>query len=217
MYKVLIADDHAVVRQGIAYLVNQQSQFKVVAQTATGSDTYMKVEQGDIDIVILDLSMPPGESGIITTQRIHTKFPQVKIIILSMHEEQEFINQAIHNGAAAYILKSSADTEIITALKTVITGHQYLDANIILSKDDLKEINTDGVAVELTGFASLSKREQEVFPFVALGYSNKEIAEKLFISTKTVEAHKANISPKLKLKSRADLVRYAVHHHLIDL
>ena len=217
MYNVLVADDHAVVREGIAYLINQQTEFQVADQTATGSDTYMRVEQGGIDIVILDLSMPPGESGIITTQRIHTKFPQVKIIILSMHEEQEYINQAIHNGAMAYILKSSADTEIINALKAVVAGHQYLDSNVMLSKADLEEINSDGGAVELTGFASLSKREQEVFPFVALGYSNKEIAERLFISTKTVEAHKANISRKLHLKSRADLIRYAVHHHLIDL
>ena len=217
MYNVLVADDHAVVREGIAYLINQQTEFQVADQTANGSDTYMRVEQGGIDIVILDLSMPPGESGIITTQRIHTKFPQVKIIILSMHEEQEYINQAIHNGAMAYILKSSADTEIINALKAVVAGHQYLDSNVMLSKADLEEINSDGVAVELTGFASLSKREQEVFPFVALGYSNKEIAERLFISTKTVEAHKANISRKLHLKSRADLIRYAVHHHLIDL
>lgn len=217
-YHVLVADDHAVVRSGIAYLVNQQPLFEVIAEAANGSDTYMRVEQGGIDILIMDLSMPPGESGLVTTQRIHEKFPDVKIIILSMHEEQEYINQALHNGATAYILKSSADGEIIQALKHVINGTEYLDSNIQLSKDDLKEINRDGVEVNgLTGYASLSKREKEVFPFVALGYSNKEIASKLFISTKTVEAHKASITRKLKLSSRAELVRYAVHHHLIDL
>lgn len=216
MYKVLIADDHAVVRAGIEYLVDHQPGFTVVDGTASGTDTYMRVEQGDIDIVILDLSMPPGESGLITTERIHEKFPKVKIIILSMHEEQEYINQAMHNGAMYYILKSSSDDEIVKALKHVVNGENYLDANIMISNADLKQINADGANLNLKGYSALSKREKEVFPLVALGYSNKEISEKLFISTKTVEAHKANISRKLNLHNRVELVRYAIHHHLID-
>ncbi|WP_076461377.1 response regulator [Limosilactobacillus caccae] len=216
MYKVLVADDHAVVRAGISYLVNHQPNFSVVDGTASGTDTYMRVEQGDVDILIMDLSMPPGESGLITTKRIHDKFPKVKIIILSMHEEQEYINKAIHNGAMSYILKSSSDQEIVKALKHVVNGEDYLDSNIIISKDDLRQINADGADVNLKGYRSLSKREKEVFPLIALGYSNKEISEKLFISTKTVEAHKANISRKLQLHSRVELVRYAIHHHLID-
>ena len=217
-YRVLVADDHAVVRSGITYLINQQSLFEVVDQTTNGADTYMRVEQGDIDVLILDLSMPPGESGMVTAQRIHEKYPAVKIIILSMHEEQEYINQALHNGALAYVLKSSPDVEIIRALQQVINGHQYVDQKITLTKDDLKQIATGGnLTDDLPAYASLSKREKEVFPFVALGYSNKEIAARLFISTKTVEAHKANIARKLKLSSRAELVRYAVHHHLIDI
>ena len=96
MYNVLIADDHAIVRSGIAYLIDKQPTFQVVGQTANGTDTYMRVEQGDIDILIMDLSMPPGESGLITAQRIHKHYPLVRMIILSMHEEQEYINKAIH-------------------------------------------------------------------------------------------------------------------------
>lgn len=194
MYKVLVADDHAIVRAGISYLVNQQAGFEVVDETASGTDTYMRIERGGIDIVIMDLSMPPGESGLITTERIHDKFPDVKIIILSMHEDQEYINKAMHNGAMSYILKSSSDSEIIKALRQVANGCNYLDSNIIISKADLKQINADGAHVNLQGYNALSKREKEVFPLVALGYSNKEISEKLFISTKTVEAHKANIT-----------------------
>ncbi|WP_242363903.1 response regulator [Limosilactobacillus antri] len=216
MYKVLVADDHAIVRSGISYLVNQQPGFTVVDGTASGTDTYLRIEQGGIDILIMDLSMPPGESGLITTKRIHDKFPKVKIIILSMHEEQEYINQAMSNGAMSYILKSSSDGEILTALKHVVNGENYLDANILISKSDLKQINASGADVNLKGYSVLSKREKEVFPLVALGYSNREISEKLFISTKTVEAHKANISRKLHLHSRVELVRYAIHHHLID-
>lgn len=216
MYKVLVADDHAIVRLGISYLVNQQPGFTVVDGTASGTDTYLRIEQGGIDILIMDLSMPPGESGLITTKRIHDKFPKVKIIILSMHEEQEYINRAMSNGTMSYILKSSSDGEILTALKHVVNGENYLDANILISKSDLKQINASGADVNLKGYSVLSKREKEVFPLVALGYSNREISEKLFISTKTVEAHKANISRKLHLHSRVELVRYAIHHHLID-
>lgn len=216
MYKVLVADDHAVVRAGISYLVNHQPNFEVVDEAASGTDTYMRVEQGGIDILIMDLSMPPGESGLITTKRIHDKFPHVKIIILSMHEDQEYINKAMHNGAKSYVLKSSSDNEIIKALKHVANGETYLDANILISKDDLQQINSGDVDVNVKGYNSLSKREREIFPLIALWYSNKEISKKLFISTKTVEAHKANISRKLHLHGRVELVRYAVHHHLID-
>ncbi|MBD5807486.1 response regulator [Limosilactobacillus walteri] len=216
MYNVLVADDHAIVRSGISYLVDLQPNFTVVDGTASGTDTYMRIEQGDIDILIMDLSMPPGENGLLTTQRVHDKFPQVRIIILSMHEEQEYINKAMANGAMSYVLKSSPDTEIIKALQHVINGENYLDTNIIVSKNDLKEINASGNNLNLEGYNSLSKREKEVFPLIALGYSNKEISQKMFISTKTVEAHKANISRKLHLHGRVELVQYAIHHHLID-
>ena len=217
MYNVLIADDHAVVRSGLAYLINQQADFKVVDEEANGTDTYLRVEQGGINILIMDLSMPPGESGLVTTKRIHEHFPDIRILILSMHEEQAYINKAIHNGAMSYILKSSPDTELLTGLKTIAHKHFYIDQNILITKSDLRQINSDGVDTDIKGYNGLSERDKEVFPLVALGYSNKEIAAQLFISTKTVEAHKANIMRKLSLKSRAELVRYAIHHKLIDV
>lgn len=161
--------------------------------------------------------MPPGESGLITTKRIHDNFPKVRILILSMHEEQDYINQALHNGAMSYVLKSSSDDELLHALKQVMNGQPYVDQNIKLTTDDIEKINTDGTAVNLQGYSSLSKREREVLPLITLGYSNKEIAAELFISTKTVEAHKANIMQKLQLKNRAELIRYAIHNKLIDL
>lgn len=216
MYNVLVADDHAIVRSGISYLVDLQPNFQVIGGTANGTDTYMRVEQGGVDILIMDLSMPPGENGLITTKRIHEKFPQVRIIILSMHEEQEYINKAMGNGAMSYILKSSPDSEIIKALQHVANKEEYLDANIIVSKADVKKINDAGNELDLHCYGTLSKREKEIFPLIALGYSNKEISQKMFISTKTVEAHKANISRKLHLKSRVELVQYAIHHHLIE-
>lgn len=216
MYNVLIADDHAIVRSGLSFLVNQQANFKVVDEEANGTETYLRIEQGGIDILIMDLSMPPGESGLITTKRIHEHYPDVRILILSMHEEQEYINKAIHNGAMSYVLKSSSDEELLKALKSLSNGENYIDQNIKITKSDIQQINSDGVDVDLAGYNSLSKREKEIFPLIALGYSNKEIAGKMFISTKTVEAHKASIIRKLKLDSRTDLVRYAIHHHLIE-
>ncbi len=216
MLNVLIADDHAVVRQGLSYLVNKQPNFQVTDEEANGTDTYLRVEQGNIDILIMDLSMPPGESGLVTTQRIHDKFPEVRILILSMHEEPEYINKAIHNGAMSYVLKSSPDDELIKALKALAVKKTYIDSNITITKSDIQEIESDGTDVKLTGYNGLSKREREVFPLMALGYTNKEIAARLFISTKTVEAHKASIMHKLSLSSRPELVRYAVHHHLIE-
>lgn len=216
MYNVLIADDHAIVRSGLSFLVNQQANFKVVDEEANGTETYLRIEQGGIDILIMDLSMPPGESGLITTKRIHEHYPDVRILILSMHEEQEYINKAIHNGAMSYVLKSSSDEELLKALKSLSNGENYIDQNIKITKSDIQQINSDGVDVDLEGYNSLSKREKEIFPLIALGYSNKEIAGQMFISTKTVEAHKASIIRKLKLDSRTDLVRYAIHHHLIE-
>jgi two-component system response regulator NreC len=216
MYKILIADDHAVVRFGLSSLINQQPNFKVVAQEANGTATFLRVEQGDIDILILDLSMPPGESGLITAKRIHDQFPQVKILVLSMHEDQIYINQALQNGAMAYIFKSSADSELLKALQALTISQSYIDSNIKISKKDAAQIAKKNSNANLAGYTDLSKREREVLPLVTLGYSNKEIASKLFISTKTVEAHKASIMRKLKLHSRAELIRYAVYHHLVD-
>ncbi|ANZ62710.1 DNA-binding response regulator [Secundilactobacillus paracollinoides] len=217
MYNVMIADDHAVVRYGLTSLIDDQPNFTVVDQAANGTDTYLRVERGDIDILVMDLSMPPGESGLITTQKIHEQFPDVRILILSMHEEQEYINQSIHNGAMSYVLKSSSDDELLHALSALANGDTYIDKSIKISKTDLEQINSGDVNVKLKSYNALSKRERDVLPLVTLGYSNKGIAAELFISTKTVEAHKASIMHKLKLHSRADLIRYAVHHHLIDI
>ncbi|HAT54353.1 MAG TPA: DNA-binding response regulator [Lactobacillus sp.] len=216
MLRVLIADDHAVVRSGLKYLIGQQPGLKVVGEATTGTEASLRVEEGDIDILIMDLSMPPGENGLVTTKRLHDSYPRTKIVILSMHDERVYITQAIKNGAMAYVLKSSPDSEVVNALNAIMNGKKYLDHSILMTTRDLDEINPDDTDVELRSYQGLSNREREVLPLVALGYSNKEIAGKLFISTKTVEAHKANIMRKLDIHAHVDLVRYAVKHHLID-
>lgn len=216
MKNVLIADNQAIVRLGLTTLIESLPDFQVISQVDNGVDAYMQIEQGKVDILITELAMPPGESGLLTTKRVHDAFPNVAIMILSSCEDQALINQAIHNGAESYIFKSSPTAEIVTGLRHLVSGERYFDNNIMITGQDLKEINYGNTAVDMTGYQDLSKRERELFPFIALGYSNKEIARKLFISTKTVEAHKASIMRKLALDNQAALIRYAVHHHLID-
>ncbi|WP_172971251.1 response regulator transcription factor [Limosilactobacillus walteri] len=217
MYKVLVADDHPIVRMGVKTLVDQQEGFSVVSEEANGIDVAMRVEQGDIDIIIMDLCMPPGENGLVTIKRIHEHLPNIKIMVFSMHSESEFINHAIYNGAMGYILKSSATSELIHGLKQVADGEKYLDNNIMVTKEDLLTIKSGPTHLDIDEYLALSGRERELLPLIVLGYTNKEIAAKLFISTKTVEAHKANIMHKLHLKSHAQLIRYAFHHHLINI
>ena len=216
MLSVLVADDHAVGRSGLTYLINKQPGLRVVDEAATGTEASLRVEEGGIDILVMDLSMPPGENGLVTTKRLHDAFPKTKILILSMHDERTYINQAIKNGAMGYVLKSSPDTEVIRGLTVIASGKKYLDSNIKMTASDIDKINPDATDVELGSYQALSKREREVLPLIALGYSNKEIANKLFISTKTVEAHKANIMRKLDIHVHVDLVRYAIKHHLIE-
>lgn len=216
MKNVLIADNHAIVRLGLTTLIDSLSDFQVICQVDNGVDAYMQIEQGNVDILISGLAMPPGESGLLTTKRVHDAFPNVQIMILSGCEDQSLINQAIHNGAKSYIFKSSPTSEIVTGLYHLANGERYLDNNIMITKQDLAEINYGNTAIDMAGYQGLSKRERELFPFIALGYSNKEIAKKLFISTKTVEAHKASIMRKLALDNQAALIRYAIHHHLIN-
>lgn len=200
MYRVLVADNYPIIRMAVKNLVEQLDNFKVIAEEATGIDASLRVEQGDIDIVIMDLTMPPGENGLITIKRIHEHFPNIKIIIFSSRNEPQCINQAIYNGANGYIFKSSSPKELVHALSHAI-----------------KVIKGGSPHFDLGNYIALSKREQEILPLIVLGYTNKEIATKMFISPKTVEAHKTKIMQKLNLDSHAELLHYAVKHQLVDL
>ena len=198
-------------------LVEQLDNFKVVAEEATGIDASLRVEQGDIDIIIMELAMPPGENGLITIKRIHEYFPKTKIIIFSFRNEPQSINQAIYNGANGFVFKSSSPDELLHALRHVVNGEKYLDNNIMVTKNDLLVIKGGSTHFDLGNYIALSKREQEILPLIVLGYTNKEIATKMFISPKTVEAHKTKIMQKLNLASHAELLHYAVKHRLVDL
>lgn len=212
--KIIIADDHAVVRSGFMHLINLQDDMEVIATAADGREAYQLVAQYKPDILLLDLSMPPGESGLIATVKIKEDFLETKIIILTMYAEEEYLFNVLKNGANGYVLKKAPDEELIKAIRTVYQGDTYIDPTMTTSL--VREfVNQDG-RNDSDPFQTLSKRELEVLPLAAKGYGNKEIAEMLYISVKTVEAHKANIMDKLNLKSRPELVEYALKKKLLN-
>ncbi|MCT2194050.1 MULTISPECIES: response regulator [Paenibacillus] len=213
--KVVIADDHAVVRSGFAMIINFQEDMEVVATAADGIEAYKMVAKHRPDILLMDLSMPPGESGLIATAKIHEDFPETNIIILTMHDDEEYLFHVLKKGARGYVLKNSPDEQLVSAIRMVHQGGVYIHPKLASSL--VREfVSQDQQADENNPYQLLSTREVEILPLVAKGYGNKEIAEMLHISVKTVEAHKAKIMEKLNLKSRPELVEYAIKKKLLD-
>ncbi|WP_031547248.1 response regulator [Salinicoccus luteus] len=214
--KIVIADDHAVVRTGFSMLINYQPDMEVVGTAADGRQAFDKVKELGPDVLLMDLSMPPGESGLFAASRIHDAFPDIKILILTMYDDEEYITHTFKSGAKGYILKNSPDEELIKAIRAVHDGDRYIDP-VLMDENMEKLLNDEEVPGKLgEPFSVLTKRELEILPLVAKGYGNKDIAEMLFVSVKTVEAHKARIMEKLGLATRPELVEYAMKKKLID-
>ncbi|WP_214268600.1 response regulator transcription factor [Staphylococcus pseudoxylosus] len=215
--RIVIADDHAVVRTGFSMILNYQEDMEVVGTAADGVEAYQKVMKYKPDVLIMDLSMPPGESGLIATSKITESFPDTKILILTMYDDEEYLFHVLRNGAKGYILKNAPDEQLILAIRTVFKGETYVDMKMTTSLVN-EFVNNSGNDKQTTTdpYKILSKREIEILPLIAKGYGNKDIAEKLFVSVKTVEAHKTHIMQKLELKSKPELVEYAMKKKLID-
>lgn len=215
--KIVIADDHAVVRTGFSMILNFQDDMEVVDTAADGVEAYQKVMEHKPDVLIMDLSMPPGESGLIATSKIADSFPETKILILTMYDDEEYLFHVLRNGAKGYILKNAPDEQLILAVRIVYQGEMYVDMKLTTSLVN-EFVNQPQYDTGTTNdpFKILSKRELEILPLIAKGYGNKEIAEKLFVSVKTVEAHKTHIMSKLGLKSKPELVEYALKKKLLD-
>jgi two-component system response regulator NreC len=212
MIRLLIADDHAVVRSGFAMILEQQPDFKVVAQAAEGEEAYRLAGCEQPDIVLTDISMPPGENGLFLLSRIKENFPDIKVIMLTMYDEQEYLLRALRGGASGYVLKNASDEELVKSIRTVAAGETYI-ASQMLSGFVGEVLGGEGG----TGAAArpkLTEREQEIVTLVAYGYGNKEIAEKLIVSVKTIESQKARIMEKLGIDSRPELVAYALKNKL---
>ncbi|WP_311200999.1 response regulator transcription factor [Niallia taxi] len=217
MINVLIADDHAIVRSGLSFLIEAQEDMQVVGTAADGLEASYLVERLQPNVVLMDLSMPPGENGLSATKKIKKAFPHINILILTMHDDEEYLYHAFKSGATGYILKNAKDDELLNAIRSVKSGGRYIHSKVStkMVREHIESPLQEPEFVD--SYFLLSNREQEVLPLVALGYGNKEIADKLFISVKTVEAHKANMMSKLGLTTRPELVQYAIKKNLIDL
>lgn len=214
--KIVVADDHAVVRSGFTMIINFQDDMEVVATAVDGIEAYKMVALHHPDILLMDLSMPPGESGLIATAKINEDFPDTKIIILTMYDDEDYLFHVLKNGAKGYVLKNSLDEELITAIRMVYQGGVYIHPRMATSL--VREfVKKDQDVDKSDPFQALTVRELEVLPLVVKGYGNKEIAELLHISVKTVESYKAKIMEKLGLKTKPELVEYALKKKLLIL
>ncbi|MGG0821911.1 response regulator transcription factor [Paenibacillus turicensis] len=212
--RIVIADDHAVVRSGFSMIINFQEDMEVVATAVDGIEAYKMVSLHHPDILLMDLSMPPGESGLIAIAKINEDFPDTKIIILTMHDDEDYLFHVLKNGAKGYVLKNSLDEELIIAIRMVYQGGIYIHPRMATSL--VREfVKKDQELEKNDPFEKLTARELEILPLIAKGYGNKEIAELLHISVKTVEAYKAKIMDKLGLKSKPELVEYALKKKLL--
>ena len=196
--KLIIADDHIMVRKALEMLLNYQHDMEVVATAGDGQEAYLLVEQLHPDVVLLDISMPPGESGMITAGR--------------MHDDKEYLLYTLQSGASGYVLKNAPEDELLEAIRTVHDGGVFISKEMVpyLVQSFVNRHEKNGSYLEL------SARELEVLTLIAKGYGNKEISDLLFISVKTVESYKAKIMTKLDLKTRSELVEYALKKKLLQ-
>lgn len=208
--KLLLVDDHAVLRSGLKMLLNFQADMTVIGEAKSGSEAVGQAKRLSPDIVLMDISMP-GMGGLEALAKIK-KNSTAKVLMLTMHADKEYLQKALKMGASGYVLKQAADTELLEAIREVAQGEIYLDSN--LSQDLIKSMYLPKSSSKGTD-SVLTERETEVLKLIALGYMNKEIAETLQLSVKTVETHKSRIMEKIHCAKRYDLVRYAIDHGYI--
>ena len=209
--RVLLADDHAVLRAGLRALLSREPDMEVVGEAASGSEALKKVEELQPDVVLMDISMP-GMEGLEATAQIKQRAPGTKVLILTMHEDRRYLLPALKAGAAGYVVKRAADAELIGAIRAVQRGEAFLHPSMAKL---LVEEYAGGRASGASEGQPLSDREGEVLRLIAEGLSYKEMADRLGISVKTVETYRERIKEKLSLHSRAELVRYALEQGLL--
>lgn len=215
MIKVLIADDHEVVRTGFALIINSQDDMEVAGNAADGNEAYNMVAKLKPDILLLDISMPPGESGLIACEKISTDFPNTKIIILTMFAESDYLYFTLRGGASGYVLKTATTDELLDAIRSVSHGNMYINQE--MAAELTQHLQNTADKNEKNPFKLLTNREMEVFTYIAQGYTNKEISEKIYVSVKTVEVHRSKIYNKLDISSRAELVQIALKYHILAI
>lgn len=213
--RIMVVDDHAVVRSGLISLLDGKDGLQVVGEAADGDEAIGKAPGLKPNVVLMDLSMPHGKDGLTATRELKKELPDTAVLILTMHDDEEYLFRAIQVGASGYILKSAPHDELLSAIRLLAGGDAYLYPSAtkrLMSEymDKIKRGESGGA------YESLSDREREILTWTAKGYSNKEIAEHLIISVKTVESHKSNLMEKLGLKTRPELVKFALKKGLLQ-
>ncbi len=211
--RILVADDHALVRRGLRMVLDSQPDLEVVAEVGDGAQAVERALQPDVDLAILDVTMP-RMTGLAATRELARLRPELRVLILSMHENEQFLYEALKAGASGYVLKSAADRDLVEACRATMRGEPFLYPGAVtaLIRDYLvRERNGDPLRED-----PLSPREEEVVKLIAESYSNQQIADALVISVKTVERHRANILEKLGMHDRVQLTRYAIRRGLIE-
>ena len=205
--RILLADDHKMLREGLRVLLDSQPGMRVVGEAAGGKEVVDKAGELKPDVVVMDLSMP-GLNGLQATELLRERHPDVKVVVLTAHEDESYLTQLCKAGAVGYVLKRSAGDQLVQAIRMAVKGQVYLEP--ALAGKALARLVTGPAASQENTGAQLSEREKEVLSLIAWGYSNKEAADRLKVSVKTVETYRVRIAEKLGLRSRTQLVKYAL-------
>jgi DNA-binding NarL/FixJ family response regulator len=211
--RILLADDHAVVRRGLRLVLDEQPDMEVVAEAGDGAEAIERGLGDDVDLAVIDIAMP-RMTGLQAARELHRRRPKLRILMLSMHENERYLYEALKAGASGYVVKTVADRDLVEAVRAAMRGEKFLYPGAVtpLIEDFLRRARQDLPVRE----DPLSPREREVVKLVAEGYTNKQIADALVISEKTVERHRANILEKLGMRDRVELTRYAIRQGLVE-
>jgi two-component system, NarL family, response regulator NreC len=208
--RILIVDDHAVVRTGLRLLLDGEDGLETVAEAGTARDAVFEARKHKPDVILMDVVLP-DKNGIAATPDVLAEAPGAKVLVLSMEDDPTYVREAFAAGASGYVLKEAADTELVTALKQVAAGESYVHPAL-----GARMVAAEAEASARAEADPLSDREREVLRLLALGHTNQEIAKMLYISVRTAETHRAHIMRKLRLTTRAELVRYALAQGLLE-
>lgn len=214
--RIIIADDHAVLRSGLKALLNCSPEFEVIGEVGDGLEALKMVEELTPDVLILDLSMP-GMSGVDCLKEIRSRNLSCRVLVLTMYDDEEYIKEVMRAGADGYVLKKSADTELIEGIRKIHAGKRYLNETISQTLIDSLLHSSVSEPDSQNPYVLLSIREREVLRFLAQGHTNSEIAKLLSISAKTVDTYRSRVMSKLNVRKKSELVNYAIHYKLINI